>query len=111
MKKETIAFVYKWTHIPTLKWYIGSRTKIGCNPDDGYICSSKIVKPLIMANPSEWHRDIIEIGEPKDMFNLEIEILHLIDAKRDSKSFNQTNGNGNFFNKFGLIFSNPYCLI
>jgi hypothetical protein len=41
---ETIAYVYKWTHIPTSKWYVGSRTAPGCHPDDGYICSSKLIK-------------------------------------------------------------------
>jgi hypothetical protein len=89
---ETIAFVYKWTHIPTLKWYIGSRTSKGCNPDDGYICSSKIVKPMIQSNPTEWKREIIETGTSADMWDLEYEMLELLDAKNDSRSFNQTNG-------------------
>ena len=35
----TQAFLYKWTHIPTQKWYVGSRTAVGCHIDDGYICS------------------------------------------------------------------------
>jgi len=26
---ETVAYVYKWTHVPTGKWYIGSRTRSG----------------------------------------------------------------------------------
>ena len=43
----TVAFLYKWIEISTDKWYIGSRTANGCHPTDGYICSSKIVKPLI----------------------------------------------------------------
>lgn len=54
-----MAFVYKWTNIPTGKWYIGVRTKNGCHINDGYICSSKIVKPLILSNPSDWKRDIL----------------------------------------------------
>ena len=36
---ETVAYVYKWIHIPTGKWYIGSRTRVGSHPDDGYYCS------------------------------------------------------------------------
>jgi hypothetical protein len=89
---ETKAFVYKWTHLPTLMWYVGSRTKKGCHPEDGYICSSKIVKPMILANPEEWVRELIEVGEPKTMRQLEVEILELFDAKSDPRSFNQTNG-------------------
>jgi hypothetical protein len=93
MKKETIAFVYKWTHIPTLKWYVGSRTKIGCHPNDGYICSSKIVKPLIESNPEEWKREIISTGTKEAMTELEYEILESVDAARDIRSFNKSNGN------------------
>jgi hypothetical protein len=47
---ETKAYLYRWTHIPSQKWYVGSRTGKGCHPDDGYICSSKIVKPMITEN-------------------------------------------------------------
>jgi len=95
----TIAYVYKWTHIPTLKWYIGSRCRKGCHPDDGYICSSRIVKPMIEAFPSEWHREIIATGTQKEMAALEIEILECLDAMHDSRSYNQSNGNGIGWNK------------
>jgi hypothetical protein len=43
MNVETLAYVYKWTHLPTLMWYVGSRTAEGCHPEDRYICSSKSV--------------------------------------------------------------------
>jgi len=92
----TTAYVYKWTHIPTLKWYIGSRTAKGCQPNDGYICSSKIVKPLIESNPSDWQRDIIAVGDPIEMREMEAEILELFDASKDSRSFNKNNANGKF---------------
>jgi hypothetical protein len=90
------AFVYKWTHLPTLKWYIGSRTAQGCSPDDGYICSSKKVKPLIESAQTEWSRDIIANGSPADMLNLETTLLELFDAKNDLRSYNQHNGDGRF---------------
>lgn len=32
----TTAYVYRWTHIPTGKWYVGSRTAKGSHPNDGY---------------------------------------------------------------------------
>jgi hypothetical protein len=50
---NTQAFLYKWTHLPSGKWYVGSRTAKGCHPEDGYYCSSKEVKPLILANPQD----------------------------------------------------------
>lgn len=92
----TQAYVYKWTHIPTLKWYVGSRTAKGCHPDDGYICSSKIVKPLIKANPEQWRREVVAIGDPVEMLDLESIILEITDAKFDQRSFNLHNGDGKF---------------
>jgi len=102
----TIAYVYKWTHIPTMKWYVGSRFAKGCHPDDGYICSSKI-KTYIVETMHNWKREIIETGTPEDMYELESEILQLFDAKNDSRSFNKHNNDGfkhnermiNFFKK------------
>jgi len=90
------AFLYNWTHIPSKKWYIGSRTAKNCHPDDGYICSSKYVKPLILENRNEWVRDIIATGTPDEMILLEAEILELVDAKNDPRSFNRHNGDGKF---------------
>lgn len=42
---KTIAYVYKLTHLPTLMWYIGSRSAKGCHPDDEYMgsrCKKKL---------------------------------------------------------------------
>jgi hypothetical protein len=93
---QTQAFVYKWTHQPTLRWYIGSRTAQGCHPADGYICSSRQVRPLIESAGSEWTRTVISTGTPKDMLELETAILELFDAKNDPRSYNQHNGDGQF---------------
>jgi len=92
----TLAYIYKWTHLPTSKWYIGSRTKNNCHPDDGYICSSKLVKPLIKSSPSEWQREIISTGSPEEIILLECNILQTLDAKNDPQSYNMHNGNGDF---------------
>jgi hypothetical protein len=92
----TTAFVYKWTHVPTGRWYIGSRTKQGCNPDDGYICSSKTIKPLITENLAEWAREILAVGEPAAMLELETRYLVSLDAKNDPMSYNQHNSDGKF---------------
>ena len=93
---STTAFVYKWVHLPSLKWYIGSRTAQGCSPDDGYVCSSKKVKPLIESAQSEWSREVIATGNPADMLELETTLLELFDAKNDLRSYNQHNGDGKF---------------
>ena len=92
----TIAYVYKWIHKPTQKWYIGSRTKKGCYPNDGYICSSKIVKPLIESKFDEWEREIIATGSPSEKIKLEAELLEKLDAKNNPSSFNLHNGDGDF---------------
>ena len=92
----TTAYVYKWTHIPTSKWYIGVRTKTGCHPNDGYICSSKIVKPLIESSPADWHREILYTGLPSEMLKMESEILTNLDAKNNVNSYNLQNGDGKF---------------
>lgn len=92
----TIAYIYKWTHLPTSKWYIGVRTKVGCHPNDGYICSSKIVKPLILLAPSEWKREILHTGTPESMLKLETSILTELDAKNNADSYNLQNGDGKF---------------
>jgi hypothetical protein len=89
-----ICYVYKWTHKPTLKWYVGSRTRKGCHINDGYICSSKYVKPMIKNNPTEWSREIIATGTREEMKELERDILMTTDAMNDSRSFNMSNGCG-----------------
>jgi|688.fasta_scaffold239346_2 hypothetical protein len=90
----TIAFVYKWTQLSTGMWYIGSRTAKGCHPDDGYICSSKLVKPMIESNKDDWVRTILYIDEPKKIRALESTTLQELDAKRNVMSYNRHNNDG-----------------
>lgn len=92
----TTAFVYKWTNISTLQWYIGSRTRKNCHPNDGYVCSSKTVKPLIVENAINWVREIVDTGTPVEMRELEQEILVLFDAVNDSRSLNKHNATSKF---------------
>ena len=92
----TMAFLYKWTQLSSQKWYIGSRTRRNCHVNDGYICSSKIVKPLICENPLDWRREILCIGNPEYIVALEARILSVLDAKHDPMSFNLHNGDGLF---------------
>jgi hypothetical protein len=93
---NTQSYLYKWTHIPTQKWYVGSRTAVGCHIDDGYICSSNSVYTMIIENKSEWERTILCISEPTSIVKLEADYLKSLDAKNDSMSFNMHNGDGKF---------------
>lgn len=91
---DRIAYVYKWTHLPSFMWYIGSRTAKGCHPNDDYICSSPFVKGLIVSDKHLWVRQIIATGVKEDMKQLEDMILQLVDAAGDTKSFNRSNNDG-----------------
>ena len=71
----TSPFVYMWLHPASGRWYIGSRTAKGCRQDDGYICSSKTVKPLILANPADWVRTILFVGDKPTVLQVEKELL------------------------------------
>lgn len=92
----TTAFLYRWTHVPTGKWYVGSRVAVGCHPEDGYVCSSKTVKPMIHEAPTEWVREVLVIGESLYIRELEASYLTALDAKNDPMSFNLHNGDGKF---------------
>jgi hypothetical protein len=92
-RPETTAYVYMWKQKSTGMWYIGSRTRKGCHPDDGYICSSNIVGPKILENMDDWQREILFIGEPRDMYNMETTLLQELNAKHDSMSYNTHNNN------------------
>jgi hypothetical protein len=92
----TQAYLYRWTEIATSKWYVGSRYAKGCHPDDGYICSSKVVKPLIISNPSGWTREVLVIGNSTDIRELESKYLTALDAAKSTQSYNKRNGSGSF---------------
>lgn len=85
------AYVYMWKEIATDKWYIGSRTRKGCHPDDGYICSSKTVKPLIQANPKGWQRKILFVGNAFKALEIESFVLTTMRAKECGDSYNMHN--------------------
>lgn len=92
----TEAYLYKWTETTTAKWYVGSRTAKNCHPADGYLCSSKVVKPKILENPNDWVREILVIGPPIYIRELESEYLQSLSAAQDDMSYNMNNGDGKF---------------
>ena len=94
-------YVYKWTHLPTRRWYIGSRRARGCHIHDGYICSSRTVRPMIEANPAEWQRTIIAVGTPEQVYELETMLLEMADARNDPRSYNKHNNSMRYYDKTG----------
>jgi hypothetical protein len=79
--------IYKMTHLPTGKFYIGSlqRSKIWLR----YRTSSKIVKAMMLAHPHEWVREILkEYPEDYDAQLLVDEEYRLIDAAVASFGWN-----------------------
>lgn len=88
------AYLYQWTHLPTGKYYIGSRTEKNCHINDGYICSSDLIKEEIIKNKNEWSRKILAEGNSKDILNLEKQLLNHKDVINDKNSLNQTNYKG-----------------
>lgn len=100
-----ICFVYKWTQISTGKWYIGSHTSKSAHSEDGYICGSKIVKPMIKEYPEDWTRIILETGSKEEILILEHEILKCLNAAQSEYSYNMSNGYGTFSNA-GRLASN-----
>jgi hypothetical protein len=103
--KQSIPYLYQWIHIPTNKWYIGSKTQAGWNPacHENYLCSSKIVKPLILENRNDWRYEILAIGPASYIRKLESDYLTILDAKNDPMSFNQSNAKIDPGNRLGRI--------
>lgn len=86
-----LAYVYVWIHY-TGRYYIGYHA--GYNSH--YICSSKLVKPLILQHPTHWIRVILAEGTIDEMYLLETMLLQALDAKNDPMSYNQHNNSNNF---------------
>ena len=89
-------YLYKLTQKSTGKWYVGSRTAKKCHPIEGYICSSRHVKPMYLNNPSDWNREILVIGSAEYIRELETNYLKSLGAKNDLMSFNLHDGDGKF---------------
>jgi hypothetical protein len=90
------AFLYRWTQASTGMWYVGSRTAKNCHPSDGYICSSKHVKPLIETDPDDWKREVLLIAPPLYVREIEAKYLLFLNARDDTLSFNRHNGDMKF---------------
>lgn len=90
------AFVYCWTDKKTNKLYVGFHKGI---LNDGYICSSKLMKAEYKQRPQDFSRTIVAHGTVNDCAILEHRILKAVDAGRSEQFYNQTNGNLEFCNR------------
>ena len=99
----TVAYLYKWIHIPSGMWYIGSKSAKGCHPNnhEKYICSKPIVKQMILEKREDWFYEIIETGDPRYIRKRETEILVSLDAKNNCMSFNEGNAAWDPGNRLG----------
>jgi len=101
--KKTVAYIYLWIHLPSNKWYIGSKSAKGCHPSqhEKYICSKLTVKKDVMENRQNWYYDIVCTGEPEFIRKLETRILVTLNARDDPTSFNEGNACWNPGNRIG----------
>jgi hypothetical protein len=90
------AFVYCWTDFGTNRLYIGVHKG---STDDGYVCSSKIMKEHYMKRPHDFSRQILAQGTFDDCYSLETAILKATKADKNCDFYNQHTNNGKFYCK------------
>ena len=95
------AFVYCWTDIKESKLYVGWHKG---TPDDGYVCSSKVLQEQYIKRPNDFTRTIIATGTVSDMVSLESAILKADGAATNHNYYNMHNnsvatGSGSVNNK------------
>ena len=80
------AFVYIWTNNQNNKKYIGCHKG---TPDDGYICSSKVMLDDYKKNPHHFSREILATGSWKDMADLEVKLQQKYNVRYNDEYYNQ----------------------
>lgn len=90
------AFVYRWTDFSTNKLYVGSHKG---TPEDGYVCSSKLMLQEYKNRPQDFSREILAFGTHSDMYAFETAILKAAGADKDPGYYNQTLNQGKFYLK------------
>jgi len=88
------SFVYCWTNRENNKKYIGVHKG---TPNDGYVCSSKLMLEDYNKNPESFVREIIMFGTFKDMHKLETDLLIQVNAAKNPSYYNQSNNDGAFY--------------
>jgi hypothetical protein len=88
------AFVYCWTNTQNNRIYVGVHKG---TPNDGYVCSSKVLLKEYKQSPQQFTRQIIATGTLSNMRALESAILQSVNAANNPHYYNQHNNNGTFF--------------
>ena len=90
------AFMYKFTHKPTNRWYIGMHgLKANESAFDGAYWNSSTdenFQELLETKPQEFLYEITHVGSMMEMFKLENETLTALNAQNDPLSWNKWNG-------------------
>lgn len=90
----TDTFLYCWRDHKTEKLYVGVHRG---SPEDGYICSSKVVLQEYKKRPRDFSREILASGTWPMMYQLETSLLSALQAHKDPMFYNQTNNQGAFY--------------
>ncbi len=85
------AFLYCWTDNKSNMLYIGAHKG---SPNDGYVCSSKLMLEQYNIRSKDFSRQIIAEGTAKDIFNLENIILRKLNVAESNEFYNKHNGFG-----------------
>ena len=71
MKESHIGYIYKITHVPTGRYYIGQRVYRGDVSKDPYMGSGRKIRNLLKSHPdSEFHKVILFMCSTREELNL-----------------------------------------
>ena len=90
------SFLYQWHDKAKNMYYIGVHKG---EPNDGYVCSSKIMLQEYKKRVKDFERKIIKFGQFEELIKEETKMLKEINAAKNKNYYNQHNGDGNFFCK------------
>ena len=90
------AFIYKFTHKPTSRWYLGMHglKEDESHRDGAYWNSStdEEFKELLQTKPQEFLYEIFEYGTVSAIYKKENELLESLNAAKEKMSWNKWNG-------------------
>ena len=90
------AFLYKFTHKPTSRWYLGMHglKEDESHRDGAYWNSStdEEFKELLQTKPQEFLYEIFEYGTVSAIYKKENELLESLNAAKEKMSWNKWNG-------------------
>ena len=90
------AFIYKFTHKPTSRWYLGMHglKEDESHRDGAYWNSStdEEFKELLQTKPQEFLYEISEYGTVSAIYKKENELLESLNAAKEKMSWNKWNG-------------------